>query len=195
MILAATLGVQGAFAARGAAEEPAAAAVASDRSAWSPRWVVHLEPVTGLGNYRVGGYWRDLTLAGLSGEVRSGPFASEVGGRLLLSPGYDIFGRLGVIPTLIHGRYWSLALPILAELRYTRLAGVDYSMYHQIWALLAGVEFVHRWRTVGVGARLLLGVSGDLAYRWDYESTWHSGSPTPDQDRAEARLDFSVHFN
>jgi hypothetical protein len=87
------------------------------------------------------------------------------------------------------------AAAILAELRYTLLAGADYGMYHQIWALLAGVEFVHRWRTVGVGARLLLGVSGDLAYRWDYESTWHSGSPTPDQDRAEARLDFSVHFN
>jgi hypothetical protein len=44
-----------------------------------------------------------------------------------------------------------------------------------------------------VGARLLLGGSGDLAYRWDYESTWHSGSPT--QDRVEARLDFALHFN
>jgi hypothetical protein len=104
-----------------------------------------------------------------------------------------LFARLGISPTVVAGKAWSLAIPVLTELRYTRFSGIDYAVFRMTLGLAAGLEVAHRWETTSLGARLLVGRTVASTYHWEYEANWHD--LRSDLDTTDVRLDVALHFH
>lgn len=138
-------------------------------------------------------------MLGAIGAVQSWIFAAELGARAHLGRGLhpDLFVRVGISPTLLaqtdSGRGWSLRLPVFVEARRSTIGSDGPDSITRAAAVLTGLEVVHRGERRGWGLRLLVGRSGEWAYRWEFDDHWTHVDF--ELDTTDARLDLSLHLH